>query len=201
MSQLFGDRAIIANATGCSSIYGGNLPTTPYTTRKDGEAPPGRTRSSRTPRSSVSGSGSPPTSSKEYAAELVEREIVERNLGIDTGLLTNIRDNPPGEQAEIENQRQWVIDLKKALAKQRQSRSEGLPSVADDLIKRSVWIFGGDGWAYDIGFGGLDHVMASGRNVNVLVMDTEVYSNTGGQMSKATPTGAIAKFAAAGKTL
>jgi pyruvate-ferredoxin/flavodoxin oxidoreductase len=119
--------------------------------------------------------------------------------GVDRELLKNMRDNPQRTEEEIENQRQWKEDLLKQLKKSKHEDAQELASVADYLVRRSVWIFGGDGWAYDIGYGGLDHVLASGRDVNVLVLDTEVYSNTGGQMSKATPTGAIAKFAAAGK--
>lgn len=201
VSQLYGDRAIIANATGCSSIYGGNLPTTPYTTRDDGRGP--AWSNSLFEDAAEFGLGFRLTADKlaEYAQELLNREIAERTLGIGMDLLANLRDNPQVEQSEIENQRAWVAELKTALERNGSPEAKEFLSVADNLIKKSVWIFGGDGWAYDIGFGGLDHVLASGRNVNILVLDTEVYSNTGGQMSKATQTGAIAKFAAAGKSL
>lgn len=201
MTQLYGDRAVIANATGCSSIYGGNLPTTPYAQRPDGRGP--AWSNSLFEDAAEFGFGMRLTADKlgEYAFELLERLIAKNGGGINTELLTKLRDNPQAEQADIENQRLWVDDLKKHGASLKDEEARELVSVSDYLIKKSVWILGGDGWAYDIGFGGLDHVLASGRNVNVLVMDTEVYSNTGGQMSKATPTGAIAKFAASGKSI
>jgi len=205
MTQLFGDRAVIANATGCSSIYGGNLPTTPYTKRADGRGP--AWSNSLFEDAAEFGYGMRLTADKltEYARELVQRLLTGTNgsgaasAGVDAGLLAKIEANPQKEQEEIEQQRALVEALKKQLAKSSSETARSLLTVADHLIKRSVWILGGDGWAYDIGFGGLDHVLASGRNVNVLVLDTELYSNTGGQMSKATPTGSIAKFAAAGK--
>ncbi len=201
VSQFFGDRAIIANATGCSSIYGGNLPTTPYTQRNDGRGP--TWNNSLFEDAAEFGFGMRLTSDRlfTYATELIDRIIADGGDGVDTELLTNLRDNPQRTDEEIENQRQWKEDLLKQLEKSSHRDAQELASVADYLVRRSVWIFGGDGWAYDIGFGGLDHVIASGRDVNILVMDTEVYSNTGGQMSKATPTGAIAKFAAAGKSI
>ncbi len=200
MTQLFGDRAIIANATGCSSIYGGNLPTTPYTFRKDGRGP--SWSNSLFEDAAEFGFGMRLTSDKmqEYALELVDG-LLANGSSVDKTLLQNIRNNTQSSQEEIEQQRQWVQELKKQLSKGGTEQAGELVSVADNLIRRSVWIFGGDGWAYDIGYGGLDHVLASGKNVNALVMDTEVYSNTGGQMSKATPIGAIAKFAAGGKAL
>ncbi|MBN2051619.1 MAG: pyruvate:ferredoxin (flavodoxin) oxidoreductase, partial [Spirochaetales bacterium] len=199
LSQFFGDRAVIANATGCSSIYGGNLPTTPYTAREDGRGP--AWSNSLFEDAAEFGMGMRLTADRMtvYTGELLDRLIKAKPQGIDAGLLTKIKDNPQKEQAEIENQRQWVEDLKKQLAKSDSPDAAELLSLSDYLIKRSVWILGGDGWAYDIGYGGLDHVLASGRNVNALVLDTGVYSNTGGQMSKATPVGAIAKFAAGGK--
>ncbi|MEJ5188719.1 pyruvate:ferredoxin (flavodoxin) oxidoreductase [Treponema sp. J25] len=196
MSQLFGDRLLIANATGCSSIYGGNLPTTPYTTRDDGRGPVWS--NSLFEDAAEFGFGMRLTSDKlaEHAREVAEEA---KQAGIQTALLDKILSNPQSSDEEIETQRKYVEELKAALAKETKPLAKNLLSLADHFIKRSVWIIGGDGWAYDIGYGGLDHVIASGRNVNILVLDTEVYSNTGGQMSKATPVGAIAKFAAAGK--
>jgi pyruvate-ferredoxin/flavodoxin oxidoreductase len=199
LSQLFGDRAIIANATGCSSIYGGNLPTTPYTVRWDGRGP--TWSNSLFEDAAEFGMGMRLTSDKlmEYGKELLERFAKEKKF--DTELLRSLRDNPQTAQEEIENQRKLVGKLKGILEKDGSAEAKELLSVSDYLIKRSVWILGGDGWAYDIGYGGLDHVIASGRNVNILCLDTEVYSNTGGQMSKSTPVGAIAKFAAGGKPI
>lgn len=201
MSQLFGDRAVIANATGCSSIYGGNLPTTPYCTREDGKGP--AWSNSLFEDAAEFGMGMRLTTDKltEYALELLDRALADSSVGVGADLLTKIKENKQATHEEIELQRTYVADLKKQLASGTSKLGKELLSVADNLIKRSVWIFGGDGRAYDIGFGGLDHVLASGKNVNVLVMDTEVYSNTGGQMSKATPIGAIAKFAAGGKPI
>jgi pyruvate-ferredoxin/flavodoxin oxidoreductase len=195
VSQLFGDRAIMSNATGCSSIYGGNLPTTPWAKNKQGRGP--TWSNSLFEDNAEFGLGFRLTIDKhrELACELLEKladqlgkEVVEAIVNADQS----------GETG-IAAQRQRVAQLKEKLATIDTSDSRNLQSVADMLVKRSVWIMGGDGWAYDIGYGGLDHVLASGRNVNVLVLDTEVYSNTGGQMSKATPRGAVAKFAAAGK--
>ncbi|ORC34140.1 pyruvate:ferredoxin (flavodoxin) oxidoreductase [Marispirochaeta aestuarii] len=199
MSQLFGDRAVIANATGCSSIYGGNLPTTPYTTREDGRGP--SWSNSLFEDAAEFGMGMRLTSDQlhKYAKELCTALIEKKEAGIDAGLLAKIRDNDQASQEAIEEQRKLVGQLKGQLAKSKSKEALNLLGTADYLVKRSVWILGGDGWGYDIGYGGLDHVLASGKNVNVLLMDTEVYSNTGGQMSKATPTGAIAKFAASGK--
>jgi len=199
VSQFFGDRAIIANATGCSSIYGGNLPTTPYTTREDGRGP--SWNNSLFEDAAEFGYGMRLASDRNmtYAKELLDRLIKEGTKEVDVELLKSMRDNPQRTEEEIENQRKWKEKLVAAADKSKSDLLKELKSVADYLVRRSVWIFGGDGWAYDIGYGGLDHVLASGRDVNVLVMDTEVYSNTGGQMSKATPVGAIAKFAAGGK--
>ena len=197
LSQLFGDRAVIANATGCSSIYGGNLPTTPYTQRDDGRGP--AWSNSLFEDAAEFGFGMRLTSDKlaEHAREVA---LEAKAAGVQDKLLDKILANPQDSDEAIEAQRKLVDELKAGLAKEKGAVAKNLLSLADHFIKRSVWILGGDGWAYDIGYGGLDHVIASGRNVNILVMDTEVYSNTGGQMSKATPIGAIAKFAAAGKS-
>ncbi len=199
MSQLFGDRAVIANATGCSSIYGGNLPTTPYAVRDDGRGP--AWSNSLFEDAAEFGMGMRLTADKltEYAFELLDRLIAGASNHLD--LLHAIRDADMSTQEGIEEQRARVVELKKLLEADGSDLASQLHSVADYLVTKSVWIFGGDGWGYDIGYGGLDHVLASGRNVNVLLLDTGVYSNTGGQMSKATPRGAVAKFAAAGKSL
>jgi len=196
MTQLVGDRAIIANATGCTSIYGGNLPTTPYTTRPDGKGP--AWSNSLFEDAAEFGYGMRLSADKraEYAAELLS---AQKGKGVDAALADKILGNAQASEEDIEAQRGNVAALKAACAKSKDPWAKELASVAEDLIKRSVWIFGGDGWAYDIGFGGLDHVLAAGKNVNVLVLDTEVYSNTGGQASKSTPFGAVAKFATAGK--
>lgn len=204
LSQLFGDRAIIANATGCSSIYGGNLPTTPYTTRADGRGP--AWSNSLFEDAAEFGLGMRLTSDKlaEFALELIDRILAHTNngaQGIDPALLQKIKANAQATPEEIEQQRALIATLKKECSGSTFPDARSLVAVADYLVRRSVWVLGGDGWAYDIGYGGLDHVLASGRNVNVLVLDTEIYSNTGGQMSKATPIGAIAKFAAGGKAL
>ena len=197
MTQLFGDRAVIANATGCSSIYGGNLPTTPYSVNKEGRGP--AWANSLFEDNAEFGMGFRLTLDKqaEFAAELVDgnRGLIGDVLA--SGLLTSDQSNEKG----IAEQRARVAALKQAIAGVSEPWAAQLASLADVLVKRSVWIVGGDGWAYDIGYGGLDHVLASGRNVNVLVLDTQVYSNTGGQSSKATPRAAVARFAAAGKPL
>ncbi|MBV8717010.1 MAG: pyruvate:ferredoxin (flavodoxin) oxidoreductase [Chloroflexi bacterium] len=195
VSQLFGDRAIIANATGCSSIYGGNLPTTPWTFNREGRGP--AWSNSLFEDNAEFGLGFRLTLDKqtEYARELLRGLSPAIGDELVDDLLTADQSSEEG----IYQQRQRVVELKSPLARLDSPRARDLVSLADVLVKRSVWIIGGDGWAYDIGFGGLDHVLASGRNVNVLVLDTEVYSNTGGQMSKSTPRGAVAKFAAAGK--
>lgn len=201
VSQLFGDHAYIANATGCSSIYGGNLPTTPYAVRADGRGP--TWSNSLFEDNAEFGMGMRLTvdKSKAYGLELLEK--VTAAGCVDASLAEKIRAGVTGQktQAEIEKQRQLVAKLKVQCQNSKCDECRRLLTVADYLVKKSVWIIGGDGWAYDIGYGGLDHVLASGINVNVLVMDTEVYSNTGGQMSKATPRAAVAKFAAAGKTM
>jgi pyruvate-ferredoxin/flavodoxin oxidoreductase len=201
MSQLYGDRALIGNATGCTSIYSGNLPTTPYTTRKDGRGP--SWSNSLFEDAAEFGFGMRLTSDKmsEFANEMIDSLIAGGKSKAPAALLKEIRTADQSTQEGIESQRQRVADLKKALAGSSSDEEKRLVAAADYLIKKSVWIVGGDGWAYDIGYGGLDHVIASGRKVNILVLDTEVYSNTGGQMSKSTPVGAIAKFAASGKQL
>jgi pyruvate-ferredoxin/flavodoxin oxidoreductase len=195
VSQLFGDRAVIANATGCSSIYGGNLPTTPWTKNADGRGP--AWANSLFEDNAEFGLGFRVSIDKqtEFARELLHR------LGSKLGdeLTTAILGAKQKDEADIYDQRQRVGLLKEKLRTINTPEATQLLSVADMLVKKSVWIVGGDGWAYDIGYGGLDHVLASGRNVNLLVLDTEVYSNTGGQASKSTPRAAVAKFAAGGK--
>jgi pyruvate-ferredoxin/flavodoxin oxidoreductase len=196
-SQLFGDRMIIANATGCSSIYGGNLPTTPYSVNKDGRGP--AWNNSLFEDNAEFGMGMRLTIDKhnEYARELLPQlvGIVGETL-VDELLTADMSD-----EAGIQAQRERVVALKEKLQGVDDPKAKDLLSLADVLVKKSVWIVGGDGWAYDIGYGGLDHVLASKRNVNVLVLDTQVYSNTGGQSSKATPRAAVAKFAAKGKDI
>jgi pyruvate-ferredoxin/flavodoxin oxidoreductase len=197
LSQLFGDRAVIANATGCSSIYGGNLPTTPWAQDQNGRGP--AWSNSLFEDNAEFGFGFRLTLDKqqEFAAELIH----DLRAKIGASLVDAILNADQSDEAGIAEQRDRIAELKKRLASINSPQAKQLMSLADALVKHSVWILGGDGWAYDIGYGGLDHVLASGRNVNVLVMDTEVYSNTGGQMSKATPRAAVAKFAAAGKPL
>lgn len=198
MSQLFGDRTVIANATGCSSIYGGNLPTTPYAQRADGRGP--AWSNSLFEDAAEFGFGMRLTSDKlaEYAREVCVKAS-DKGLAVET--IKEILANEQVDDTQIEHQRKLVTALKEEISSSKDETAKELLSLTDHLIKRSVWILGGDGWAYDIGYGGLDHVLASGKDINVLVLDTEVYSNTGGQMSKATPIGAIAQFAAAGKEI
>jgi pyruvate-ferredoxin/flavodoxin oxidoreductase len=197
LSQLFGNRAIIANATGCSSIYGGNLPTTPWAKDENGRGP--AWSNSLFEDNAEFGLGMRLTVDRqsEFAAEMVK--ALAGNIGED--FAAELINADQTTEAGINAQRIRVESLKSKLASHTDSQSLQLLSVADFLVKKSVWILGGDGWAYDIGYGGLDHVLASGRNVNVLVLDTEVYSNTGGQASKSTPRAAVAKFAANGKPL
>jgi pyruvate-ferredoxin/flavodoxin oxidoreductase len=197
LSQLFGDRAIVANATGCSSIYGGNLPTTPWAQNGEGRGP--AWANSLFEDNAEFGLGFRLTLDKqtEFAHELV-KQLATR---VGEGLAQSILDADQSTEAGLLEQRERVKRLKSLLQEMDAPDARNLLSLADVLVKRTIWIVGGDGWAYDIGYGGLDHVLASGRNVNVLVLDTEVYSNTGGQMSKATPRAAVAKFAAAGKGL
>ncbi|MBF0486008.1 MAG: pyruvate:ferredoxin (flavodoxin) oxidoreductase, partial [Candidatus Omnitrophica bacterium] len=197
VSQLFGDRAIIANATGCTSIYGGNLPTTPYTKNILGRGP--AWSNSLFEDNAEFGLGFRLAIDKkaENASEILKR--MEGSIGAE--LVNAILSAKQNDEAEIFEQRKRIDTLKEKLNANSSFEARNLLSLADYLVKKSVWIFGGDGWAYDIGFGGLDHVLATGRNVNVLVLDTEVYSNTGGQASKSTPRGAVAKFAASGKSM
>ena len=195
MSQLFGDRAVIGNATGCSSIYGGNLPTTPYTVNSEGLGPAWSNSLFEDNAEFGLGMRLAIDKQNEYARELVARLSGTIGDELAQALLHADQSSEPG----IFEQRDRVKLLKQKLASVNTREVRDLLSLADALVKKSVWIVGGDGWAYDIGYGGLDHVLASGRNVNILVLDTEVYSNTGGQMSKSTPRGAVAKFAAGGK--
>jgi pyruvate-ferredoxin/flavodoxin oxidoreductase len=203
LSQLFGDRMLVANATGCSSIFGGNLPTTPWGVDRHGRGP--------------AWANSLFEDNAEFGYGILlglERHVAEarallRQLAdlVGAELAGTILDAVQEDEAGVQAQRARVAQLRERLAGLAADRDplvarvRRLLSTADDLVRKSVWIVGGDGWAYDIGSGGLDHVLASGRNVNVLVLDTQVYSNTGGQASKATPRGAVAKFAAAGKSL
>jgi len=201
ISQLFGDRLYIANATGCSSIYGGNLPTTPYAKRADGRGPTWSNSLFEDNAEYGFGMRLAINKFKTYAVELVSK-VADKGC-IDKALAKALLDGMGDQtsQAGIEEQRKRVDQLKASLKKGSCAECDQLVSVADFLVEKSVWIVGGDGWAYDIGYGGLDHVLASGENVNVLVLDTEVYSNTGGQMSKSTPRGAVAQFAAGGKQM
>ncbi|MCD4709078.1 MAG: pyruvate:ferredoxin (flavodoxin) oxidoreductase [Candidatus Sabulitectum sp.] len=197
LSQLFGDRAVIANATGCSSIYGGNLPTTPYAQDSTGRGP--AWNNSLFEDAAEFGFGFRLTADKhlETAAEI----LTSMSDKLDENLIDSLLNSKNKTELEIAQQRERVEYLKKALAQIDTPEARQLESLVDYFVPRSVWVIGGDGWAYDIGYGGLDHVLAQGRNVNVLVVDTGVYSNTGGQCSKATPMGAVAKFAAAGKPM
>ncbi|MDQ7063977.1 MAG: pyruvate:ferredoxin (flavodoxin) oxidoreductase [candidate division KSB1 bacterium] len=195
MSQLFGDRAIVANATGCSSIYGGNLPTTPWTVNQDGLGP--AWSNSLFEDNAEFGLGIRLAVNKQK--EVAEYLLKKLSTDIGQELVERILTNEQLDEPSIFEQRQYVAKLKKKLETLKSDDARRLMQLADYLVRKSVWIIGGDGWAYDIGFGGLDHVLASGHDVNILVLDTEVYSNTGGQTSKATPLGAIAKFSAGGK--
>ena len=204
LTQICGDRLLIANATGCSSIYGGNLPTTPYAQRKDGRGP--AWSNSLFEDNAQFGLGMRVSTDKlhAYALELVDKVLAKPDAPAEVkAVLERIKsiDQFDVKGKGVEEMRAAVAELKALLGKCdcECGTKKALLAVADNLVRKSVWILGGDGWAYDIGYGGLDHVLASGKNVKILVMDTEVYSNTGGQASKATPTGAIAKFAASGK--
>jgi pyruvate-ferredoxin/flavodoxin oxidoreductase len=207
LSRLFGDRSLIANATGCSSIYGGNLPTTPWSQNADGRGP--AWSNSLFEDNAEFGMGM--RVALDQRLEAATKTLREMHNVLGTVLVDSILYADQITEADIQAQRARVEELKQVIKNLLSGKEHGvgnfqgrlanLLSMADILVKKSVWIVGGDGWAYDIGFGGLDHVLASGRNVNVLVLDTEVYSNTGGQMSKATPRGAVAKFAAAGKPM
>jgi pyruvate-ferredoxin/flavodoxin oxidoreductase len=195
LTQLFGDRALIGNATGCSSIYGGNLPTTPYAVNSQGRGPTWCNSLFEDNAEFGLGFRASIDKQKEFAGELLQK--LAGKIGSD--LVTAILLANQQDEAGIYEQRERVAALKEKLTSIDSPEAKLLLSVADQLVRKSVWIVGGDGWAYDIGYGGLDHVLASGRDVNVLVLDTEVYSNTGGQCSKSTPRGAVAKFAAGGK--
>ena len=196
LTQLFGDRMVVANATGCSSIYSGNLPTTPYTKDEKGHGP--AWANSLFEDNAEFGLGMRFSIDQQTATAKALLEGLKSELG---DVAEKIMANPQKTDAEIDAQRENVKALRARLAGMNSKEARELDNLADYLIKKSVWILGGDGWAYDIGFGGLDHAIASGKNVNILVMDTGVYSNTGGQQSKATPMGASAKFATAGKAL
>ncbi len=196
MTQLFGDRALIGNATGCSSIYGGNLPTTPYAVNPDGRGPAWSNSLFEDNAEFALGMRLAVDQQTQYARELLKK----LSASLDDGLVNGLLNADQSTESGIRDQRERVKVLKTRLAGISALEARDLMNVADTLVQRSIWAVGGDGWAYDIGYGGLDHVLASGRNVNVLVLDTEVYSNTGGQMSKATPRGAVAKFAAGGKS-
>jgi pyruvate-ferredoxin/flavodoxin oxidoreductase len=197
MSQLFGDRAIVANATGCSSIYGGNLPTTPWTTNRHGRGPAWCNSLFEDNAEFGLGIRLGVDQQREYA-ELLVKELA---AAIGDDLVGELLQSNETDEVSINAQRERVACLKQRLAKVEDMKARELLSVADALVRRSVWIVGGDGWAYDIGFGGLDHVLTTNRDVNILVLDTGVYSNTGGQASKATPRAATAKFASNGKAI
>ena len=194
-SQLFGDRMMVANATGCSSIYGGNLPTTPWAQNAEGRGP--AWNNSLFEDNAEFGLGMRVAVDKQ--AELARELLQSLRTEIGDERVEALLNAEQGSEAGIYDQRERVTELREILTGIDRSEARQLETLADQLVRKSVWIVGGDGWAYDIGFGGLDHVLASGRNVNVLVLDTEVYSNTGGQTSKATPRGAVAKFSAGGK--
>ena len=196
LTQLFGDRMVVANATGCSSIYSGNLPTTPYCKDEKGHGP--AWANSLFEDNAEFGLGMRISIDHEEVTAKTLLESMKAELG---EVAEKILSNPQSNDMEIDAQRDNVAALRAKLATMNSEEAKHLSEIADYLIKKSVWIIGGDGWAYDIGFGGVDHVIASGRNVNILVVDTGVYSNTGGQQSKATPMGASAKFATAGKEL
>jgi pyruvate-ferredoxin/flavodoxin oxidoreductase len=195
LTQLFGDRLLIANATGCSSIYGGNLPTAPYTVGSDGRGPAWSNSLFEDAAEFGLGFRVSLDKQREFAEELL------RKLGseLPENIITEILGADQRDSAGVFSQRQRVAGLKQELQGLQNDDARRLIPLADTLVRKSVWVVGGDGWGYDIGYGGLDHVLASGRNVKVLLLDTEVYSNTGGQCSKSTPLGAVAKFASAGK--
>src|SRR5664279_3661281 len=196
LSQLFGERLLVANATGCSSIYGGNLPTTPWSVNKEGRGP--AWSNSLFEDNAEFGLGMRITADKQL--NIAKQFLLELKDELGENLVDEILGAKQVNESELADQQHRVESLKEKLNTITSSASVHLLSVADQLVRRSVWLVGGDGWAYDIGYGGLDHVLASGRNINVLVLDTEVYSNTGGQSSKSTPTAATAKFAAGGKS-
>lgn len=195
VSQLFGDRVVIANATGCSSIFGGNLPTTPWTHNRDGFGPAWSNSLFEDNAEFGLGMRLSLNQQEKYARHLLK----SMNADVGEDFVSEILNADQSTETKIHLQRERIKKLKEILAAISSPDSRNLLAVADTLVKKTVWIIGGDGWAYDIGYGGLDHVLASGENVNLLVLDTEVYSNTGGQSSKATPRGAVAKFASSGK--
>jgi len=195
LSQLFGDRLLIANATGCSSIYGGNLPTTPWTMNKDGQGP--AWSNSLFEDNAEFGLGMRMTADHQLA--MATRLLTELAPQLGEEFVNSIIQSSQLQESDIAEQRKRVNELKGKLEAMSDPVAKHLLSICEQLVHRSVWLIGGDGWAYDIGYGGLDHALASGKNINILVLDTEVYSNTGGQSSKSTPTGASAKFASAGK--
>ena len=197
LSQMFGDRILVANATGCSSIYGGNLPTTPWSRDANGRGP--AWSNSLFEDNAEFGLGM--RLALDHQAAYARALLGDLGGSIDEDLARAILDAPQDDEAHLADQRERVAQLKKRLEAREDDEARNLLAIADALVRKGVWIVGGDGWAYDIGFGGLDHVLASGRDVNVLVLDTQVYSNTGGQASKATPRGAVAKFAAGGKPI
>jgi pyruvate-ferredoxin/flavodoxin oxidoreductase len=197
LTQLFGDRLMIANATGCSSIYGANLPTTPYTTRFDGRGPAWSNSLFEDNAEFGMGMRLAVDRLSTYSRELLDQLTPDGN----GGLIEAVRKADVSTDEAIEEQRTRLETLRMVLEGSHDAQSKRLLSLLDFLTPKSIWIVGGDGWAYDIGYGGLDHVLASGHNVNVLVLDTGVYSNTGGQASKATPRAAVAKFAASGKDM
>ncbi|MEJ1339228.1 MAG: thiamine pyrophosphate-dependent enzyme, partial [Candidatus Sedimenticola sp. (ex Thyasira tokunagai)] len=194
-TQLFGDRMMMGNATGCSSIYGGNLPTTPYATNAEGRGPTWNNSLFEDTAEFSLGFRLSVDRQAEMAKVLLKK--MEGEIGVE--LVGTIIDADQSNEPGIFQQRERIEEVRGKIKGMDSEEARNLEAVIDNLAKKSVWAIGGDGWAYDIGFGGLDHVLASGANINILVLDTEVYSNTGGQMSKATPTGAVAKFAAGGK--
>ncbi len=199
VSQLFGDRLYIGNATGCSSIYGGNLPTTPYCKREDGRGPTWSNSLFEDCAEFSSGMRATVNKLGQQAGELLNKCVASG--AVEQALASSILEADQSSHVLIEEQRRRVDELNAVLAKSHTKEAQRLIYLTEYLVKKSVWAFGGDGWAYDIGYGGVDHVLASGENINLLVMDTEVYSNTGGQMSKSTPRAATAQFAASGKTV
>ncbi|MGZ5351770.1 MAG: pyruvate:ferredoxin (flavodoxin) oxidoreductase [Actinomycetota bacterium] len=197
LSQLYGDRILVANATGCSSIYGGNLPTTPWSKDANGRGP--AWANSLFEDNAEFGLGM--RLSVDHQAAYARAELERLGPSIGDELARAILDAPQADETDLAQQRERIVELKRVLEARADDDARNLLSVVEALVRKSVWIVGGDGWAYDIGFGGLDHVLATGRDVNVLVLDTQVYSNTGGQASKATPRSAVAKFAASGKAV
>jgi pyruvate-ferredoxin/flavodoxin oxidoreductase len=197
LTQICGDRLLMANATGCSSIYGGNLPTTPYTCNREGRGP--AWANSLFEDNAEFGLGMRVAVDKQ--SEIARNMLSQFSGQLDAALVAALLEADQSDEAGIAAQRERVAQLKSGLVTIKGIAAKRLLDLADYLVEKSVWIIGGDGWAYDIGFGGVDHVLSSGRNVNIMVLDTEVYSNTGGQASKSTPIGAIAKFASSGKAV